>query len=295
MEPELDNDPNDDYTDPNDDPTSISDEPPMDVDPPAPAHADPAPTSTQPPQQPEPKLIQIPSSSMKRIKEEERQRGRSAVMAELNAEARKLGFQSHSDMVKAIATRRQPGKPAQQATASNEPQSTSETQGSPRKLNALEREVARLNDEKKRQNRRIAELEKDNKRLKAQIDEKDAEIQLRVAAAKSGVQDIEYALHVLRQHLRGKNEQELSGFNEEKFFAETLRNSHPYLYGVETRPATSSPSVDTPPSRPAAPNMEPPVDPTSGPVDARKLDPKQYQELLRKRGITDPSVSSYVG
>lgn len=272
------------------------------VDPDLPAGDEEQPPSEPQPEAPpvqqarEPQIIQIPTSTMKRIKEEERQRGRAALRNELDTEARKLGFRSHDEMVRQIATSRR--NPAPKQAAQPQPAASdgapAEQRESPRKIAALERDVARLTDERKRANRRVADLEREITRLKAGLDSKDAELALRVAAARAGVQDVEYALHVLQGHLRGKSEEELRGFSEEKFFADTLRASHPYLYGVETRPANSSPALAAG-RPPVPPRIEAPADGSLAPVDAKSLSREQYQELLRKRGITDPAIASFAG
>jgi phage host-nuclease inhibitor protein Gam len=229
---------------------------------------------------------------MKRIKEEERQRGRATAITEMNTEAKRLGFRSHEDMVKHVSQQR--NKPKAAAAQPQQPAADGDVRESPRKLNALEREVQRLTDERKRQNRRVADLEKENKRLRTQIDAKEAESTLRVSAARHGVKDVEYALHVCRAACSGKSEDELRSFDEDRFFGETLRRTHPYLYAVEERPATTAPNAASQ-GRPEAPQAAPAVDPTAAGVDARKLSPAEYQELLRKRGLADPLVNAYAG
>jgi hypothetical protein len=256
----------------------------------------------QPPEQPEQtppapreepqKAITMPTAAIKRIKGESRAQGRAEREQELNAEARRQGFNSHEDMVRfAAEARKNAAKKPQKPAAGDEPEQRVEH---PRKLAALEREVATLRSEKTQRNRRIAELEKEVKRMRRELDAKEADGLLRIAAARHGVRDVDYALHVCRTHCANKTEQELASFDEDKFFGETLLNSHPYLYSVQERPANTAPDAREP--TPESPrNATPPADPLDGPVDATKLSPEQYQQLLRKRGLTDPRIASYAG
>ncbi len=238
----------------------------------------------------EPKLMHIPTASMKRIKEGERQRGRENAITELNIKAKALGFRSHEDLLASAQRFRERSKPQGQQSSTPDP----EHRESPRKVSALEKDVARLTDERKRQNRRIADLEKENKKLRAQLDSQETESTLRVAAARHGVKDVDYALHVCRAHCSRLSQEQLGSFNEDKFFGETLKASHSYLYGAEERLANTTPVAPTP-GKPAAPVAAPVQDPAMVGVDATKLSPEEYKQLLKARGLSDPLVNAYAG
>ena len=262
----------------------------------APPATEAAPTSSA-------KVLTIPSNAMAKIKREERERGKKAVIAELEAQAKKAGYSTWEDMMKAATTKkatpnanvqRPAAPPAQQA----QPQQTG-TVNVDRAARRAEKERERALEEVRRLNRARAAEEKRRKDAERRLQAMEAEMSLRTAAVRAGVQDVDYALELLRRKINGKTADDLKTFSEDEFFAKELRSSHPYLYGVTDVPANTSASVATKDApKPPAPVGKPTQMPaptgngTNGgsAVDARKLSPQEYTELLTRYGIRNPSL-----
>jgi hypothetical protein len=99
-------------------------------------------------------------------------------------------------------------------------------------------------------------------------------------------------MHLLRKEMAGKSVEELNEFDEDKFFSEDMRGKYPYLYAQEAVPATTAPSGYAGHQQgaptPAMPE-EGNGDRDEG-VDAKRMSQDDYKALLRKRGLSDPSV-----
>lgn len=246
----------------------------------------------------EPRVINIPANAMSRIKAEEREKGKRAMMAELDKRAKTLGYKNHEDLERALdrnRTRAQKTteKPATQPTA--KPAQQQKTQPNAQAavdLSLRQQERDRLMQEKiLRLNRRAAHEEKRRKALQRELDAKEAENALRLAAVRAGVHDVDYALHLLRRDMTGKTSQELDGFDEAKFFSENLRKSHPHLYGVESRPATTGTTAEKVSSVRSSASPTASKEATEdgrATTDARKMSQDKFNELLRSRGISNP-------
>lgn len=248
------------------------------------------------------KILTIPSNAMAKIKREERERGKKAVLAELDAQAKKAGFTTWEDMMKAATTKptvqktsvRPATQPVEKAQAA-----TPAPTGNDRAFRRAEKERERALEEVRRLNRARATEEKRRKDAERRVQAMEAEMTLRTAAVRAGVQDVDYALELLRRKINGKSADELKTFSEDEFFAKELRSSHPYLYGVTEIPANTSSQVapkDAP--KPPAPTGKPTQMPAPAPtgngggsmVDARKLSSQEYSELLQRYGIRNPSL-----
>jgi hypothetical protein len=116
-----------------------------------------------------------------------------------------------------------------------------------------------------------------------------AEHELRLAAVRGGVKDVDYALTILKRKLQRLPASELATFDEDQFFKTELRKTSPYLYEEVIEPATTSPSEPS-----STPSPKPTTAPASNgkPVDARTVSRQEYAEMLRKRGIQDPSLGA---
>jgi len=252
----------------------------------------------------EKKIVQMPSDALKRIREKEREKGRKAAQAEMDQKARQFGYRDFASMEAALAKKKatqSPTKPGQPPVAAKPAEPTTEDAaaqpngGRPdRRLTKLERENQRLLEAKRAANRARAHEEKRRRELENELDLTKVEYQLRQTALESGItnrDNIGYALHLLRSHIEGKSEKELEGFDEAKYFQETLRKSHPYLFGVETRPANTSNGNSTPSNgAPPKPGQPAPPQGETQPVDARKLSQEDFYNRLRKLGLTPPSA-----
>lgn len=200
----------------------------------------------------QPKVLTIPSNVMTKIKAEERERGRKQVLKDLDAQARSMGFKDHADMQQAaLRAKGRNGKtngaPATRPTSDDDdlvtetttPPTNGKPVGHPRVLSKLEKQIAKLNDDRKALRRSVAHEEKRRKQLERELESREAEAALRIEAIRAGVKDVDYAIELLRRSMAGKTADQLRSFDEAKFFADELRRSHPYLYEVEQRPATT--------------------------------------------------------
>lgn len=271
-------------------------------------------------------VLTIPSKAMAEIKAKERERGKQMAMAELEKQAKELGYRSFDDMKAAMAagaTRREAGttrrteeRPARttertqerptrtpERTPARDQQPARAQQAAaaehPRYTKKLEQENARLIEEKKRLNRLRAQAEKREKAAQRELQASQAEVQLRMTAFGVGIQaeaDVDYALNLLRREVQGKTTKQLEALDERKFF-EGLRETRPYLFGVETRPAETGsgppaqPVIQKPPMPGQKPSGQRQNEAPTGRVDALTMSPKELEAHYRKMGITPPNGS----
>lgn len=249
------------------------------------------------------KVLQIPTKAMKGIKDTERERGRTLAMQELNDRAKALGFDSWEALEKAAAASKAAAdkaaaeqaaaekakaatppeppveaKPASEAAPSDKPAKP--------KSRELRKELRQANAEKRKLAAEQAAEREKREALEHQMTVLQAEHGLRLAAVASGVTDVDYALHVLRSTLEGKSDAELEAFDEAAFFKTTLRDSHPFLYGVESRPANTSAVADPP----AAPKSGASASAPANETDARKLSREEFDKRLRSLGLSPPLI-----
>lgn len=224
------------------------------------------------------KILTIPSNAMSKIRQEERNKGKNAALADLDKRAKALGFADFAAMEQSFSKKSAP----EPAEASGEP--AEKPDKNPRNAARLERENLRLIEDRRRVNRLRAHAEKQTKSLQRKLDATEAENQLRIAAVRAGVADPNYALHLLREKMTGKTITELEGFDETKFFDEELRGSHPHLFKVESRPATTGTSGDS-----VARGAKAQAAGTGKALDARTLSNEDFAKLLASRGLSMPS------
>lgn len=255
--------------------------------------ADPATPAPVVPEESKPKVLTIPTNAMKQIKQEERDRGRAETLAELDAQAVSYGFANHAEMVAFAQSKK--SDPEQPATTTDQPaadpadpaqMSEKETQA----LIALRQEKDKLLEEKRKLNRARAREEKRNRQLSRDLQNMEATMELKLAAKDAGVEDVDYAVEVFRRAIKGMSDDELKTVDESKFFRESLRQSHPHLFKAEERPVnTGTPNTST--AKPGAATADRSSNnEESGSVDARKLPADEFQKLLRKRGLSNPST-----
>lgn len=224
------------------------------------------------------KVISMPSDEVAKIRREERLKGKKLAQSEFAITAKKLGFASVEEMTEAA-------KRGKKATPAAQPAKPKPTQAK------VEREKQEWEEERKRLLRRSAISEKARRQAQRERDQAVVDSELRVAAIRAGVQDTDYALHLLRRDMKGKTAKDLESFDEEKFFV-GLKKSHPSLFAVETRPATtgngSNPETT---SKPPPTAKETTKQTTSNEiVDARKLPRDEYEKRLQSLGVQNPAV-----
>jgi hypothetical protein len=228
---------------------------------------------------------------MSKLKAEERDKGRRMVIEDFDAKAQANGFKDHDDFMAAVA-RLARTKPQQQPTEpkSGTNQQPTEPQQQPQ-ASMSEEERAKYLSNVRRVNRARAREEKRRRELERELERKDVERLMERAAIRAGVQDVDYAMTLLNRKIQSMSPEEAKqGFDEEKFFNEELRKSHPILYGTETRPATTGTHGSAEPPKAPKPGEAPPgKEGDNGMVDARDLSGEDYQKLLEKMGLSHPA------
>ena len=223
----------------------------------------------------EPKTQTVPTSVFKAIKVEHFDKGRKAGLAEANAKAQALGFKDYEDMAKTVeASRAKNGQSAsnggngksngQSRQASNgsgngsgggnhqnrnrnnerpQPQAASR---SSREQRIRDRQARRDQAERDAAAAKASEatsqaeqLKLQNEELQERLEAERAESNLRLLANRCGVQDVDYAITLLRRHCEKMSEADLAAFNDEEYFRTTLKKERPYLYEAQTVPATT--------------------------------------------------------
>lgn len=233
----------------------------------------------------------VPEDAFKRIKQEAEARGARRAQEAL---AKEMGFPSVEAMK---AARQQPQRvqpPRQQdddggdeqqgqpQRPQQQPQQGSRTER--RDQSKWERERTRLLQEKDALARRMTQEARQRKALQAALDAKDAEMSLREVAVGKGVRDVDYAVRLLTRHLEGQDESALAAFDEAAYF-EGLRATHPYLFGEVTKPATTGTGTGNAPP-PPKPGGAAQAQSQGNQIDAKKMSREEYQEHLRKRGLS---------
>lgn len=256
------------------------------------------------------KNVVLPTAALGKIKRDAVERGKREAMADLERQAKAAGFESLQSMFSVTAALAKNGgstaesngngkkKQGQQQQRTNdapreteeEPQVRTEQRnqngGNHRSWKEQQRWERQLERERKaREDERKVRLQEERRRKTAErrAEALEAEMALREEAIKAGVKDVDYAVELLKRNIVGKTEDDLKGFDEVKFFND-LREKQPYLFGEVAKPVTTGTGGKPAPSAPT------PGDVTKktaqeGQIDANKMNPEQYKEHLRKRGL----------
>jgi hypothetical protein len=244
----------------------------------------------------------MPTSAIARMKTTERNKARKAVLAEVDMAAQALGYKDHAhllaEMKKHNKGRERPPAPAPRApapAANAAGAAGGGGQDSPtERERKLERQLARLQDERRKHVLDKNALQKRERRLRSAQDAREAEFQLRLAAVQSGIaneENVDFAIQLLRRKLTGMKPRDLEGFDEKQFFQD-LRGQRPYLFGETVLPAGGS-SGETDPK--GAPPPKVPAGAGSagggGNKDSKNgmtMSRQEYEATLRSMGLTVP-------
>lgn len=244
---------------------------------------------------------QVKHSDFKRIKEEQRAKGRRETIEELNANARALGFESHDDAMKALAALKKPAAPpAKTPPTPKEPPAMPPT---PKKNDSMKTQqeilaAAKSDEERRKLRKDWRRADQERRELQAQLDAKDAEMALREECWKAGIKDVDYAIRLLTRALDGKSEEEIGTFDRSKFYEE-LKTEKPYLFGEVVAPANtgtdgSAQKKDDAKGTVVGAAGSAPIPPAAGSeaakaadpqFDARKAKPEDIQNRLRALGL----------
>lgn len=264
---------------------------------PEPVQAQPSTQSRQPKQT----VHQITQEGLMKMKKGEFNRGQQHALKMLDAEAQRLGYKDFEDMknTRQIQNKpqQQPAQPARDGNNRRQDQRRPQHQhGTHNEVQRLQQRIEQLEEDKRKANRRAAQAERRVADMEKSMLAKEAEHELRLTAMRHGVHDIDYAVNLLRRQTSAMSEQELEAFDEGKFFGDTLRKSHPYLYGEEVRPAHTEPqAAAAPPAAPAPAQVQQQISQEKTEArDARSMTREEYQKHLATLGLTDPSITQSI-
>jgi len=241
------------------------------------------------------KNVILPQHAIGKLKEEHRQRGKREAMTELEAKFKAAGFSSLDDALAAMAAARNPppakaAQPAKQVKApvveemDEDVQATTAAQ--PSSGADYTKQLQRLQRERERLAKQFATEQAQRRKLQRTLEAKEAEFAIRETAVGKGVKDVDYAVRLIQRELEGKDERALAAFDEGKFF-DTLRSTHPYLFGETVVPANTGTGVGAAPAAPKAGTVQA-AQGAAGKVDVRTMKPDEYRNYLRMRGLYAP-------
>ena len=254
-----------------------------------------APPAAPPPPAPDPdgvqtqtngKVISMPTSAMAKIKQAERERGKRLAMKEMDDTARSLGYKDMADM-KARGKRRPNEAPARTETRPAAPAAATPAPAATKGSRTSDQRVQQMQEERKKALRGRAQTEKRLKQLEHEKLALEAEWELKLAAVKCGVRDVDYAVALIKRATQNMTTEQLDQFDESEYFAKTLRQSHPYLYGEHVVPAHTSTEQTPSDQAPPPPKVEVAKagENKPGVVDANKLTKEEFDAMLRKQGL----------
>lgn len=167
-----------------------------------------------------------------------------------------------------------------------------------------DRRLDREREQREEAERRARTEERRRKDAEREARAAEGRYELMLSARAAGCTDPEYAVELLHRHMqsitRGKQPSEVrqlvEDFDDDKWFAETLKKEKPHLFGASTQTERVVPaSTGTGGQRPAepAPVPRPPTEQQvrdtdaakGGPVDARNLNKTEYSNLTTKLGL----------
>jgi len=234
---------------------------------------------------------------MAEIKRREREKGAKAALQEA---AKAAGFETYEKMVEASKQRtdrrEDQGRPRGDREGGEAAALRSENNKLKKMLSELEGKNAALASEK-------AKWEKQARRARSDLKDAGTEMEIRTEALRAGVTDPDYAVQLVRKHIKGKSDAELQSFDASKFF-DGLKESKPHLFAIVEMPANTGPGgkqEQAQAGEPGSPAPKPKAPPAPKPgkqeqaqaqeqlPDARKMTRQEYQEHLKKHGLHDPS------
>lgn len=254
--------------------------------------------SAEPPGGQEQGVQQVKHSDFKRIKDEQRAKGRREAIDELDAKARAAGFESHDDALKALAALKKPAAPQPPAVVQKPAQGapTMSNRNAPKNDDADRLRAAEMKarEESAAERKRWRQENRQRRELEAQLQAKDAEIALREECYRAGVKDVDYVIRLLTRELQGKTQEEIAAFDRAKFYGDT-RKEKPYLFGETVVAATTGTGGEAAKGDQAAGAAGSPAAPGPGAnavdaadkqqFDARTSKPEAVAARLRQLGL----------
>jgi hypothetical protein len=243
------------------------------------------------------RVLPMPTRSIKRIKDEHREKGRKEMQAELDKAAREAGFSSYAEALK-VATAKQ--TPARTETPTETEAKPVQKQPAPTKSReddaerqALSAEIEQLRKSGRRDSRKIRELE-------AALEAKEAEMALKESAWRAGIRDpdrVDFAIRLLEKELDrrfgGMKDEELAkaseAFDEQVFFKDLI-SKEPWLAGIEERRATTGTGAADRPASGTSAEEAAKQAARNGHFDAKSADAQTLAQRLAQLKIDPNSV-----
>jgi hypothetical protein len=241
---------------------------------------------------------------MKELKADERRKGAAALQAQLDKDAQDLGYANHAAMIQHLKSQRanprasgrpqgQPGSGGTQPTPSHEPPAPIPQAKNPQDRKTMQR-LEQERAKKAREADEAVKQAKHERRLRRQAEERanaiEADAILDRIAAQCGIQKINQAKLLYREHCAGKTTEELAKMDEAAFFS-GLRKTDPYLFGEVTVPATTGTTGPVPGSHAAPrPGATAAAAGAAGKVDVREMTKPEFEAYKRARGIQTAST-----
>lgn len=234
-----------------------------------------APAPTDAAAKPDPKVRQVTQRELAQLRRNERLTGRNSALEALQRKATELGYASVEEMIAAAPkkTGQQTQAPTEEAPQTTAPKPSARLKELENANQLLERKLRRERDEK-------LALKKD--------------IELSRVAREQGIQDEEYALHMLRKHVRALDPTKAAKVDPAVYF-QGLRKTHGFLFGeqvkVEKTPASTSPAAKTTPAAPKAAEVAQSQS-NEGQVDTTTMSKAEFDAYMAKKGIRNPRFLS---
>ncbi len=214
-----------------------------------------------------------------------REAGRKAALTELEERVKKAGFKTLDEALEKLngkAGAQEPVKPAR--TDDKPPDDKNDRPLNDRAQKKADAELAtantKLQDELRIARRRADRLEQ---RMQAEATERELE----KLAVSAGVKEVDVAVHLFQKMLQSLTDDEIEKLDESKWFAEDLRKSKPYLFGVIDKPANTGTGVRPPADGKSTPS---PTEGVNGVIDGKTASMEQIRGLLGKyKGIKLPT------
>lgn len=210
------------------------------------------------------------------IRSEARKKGRAQALAELDLQAKKLGFADHAEMLQFAADAKKAGVKPAAAAQPGQPRN----QGQHYK----QKRDAKAQDELIEARRKAANAEKKRREAERRLDALMGDMSLRESAIRAGAKDVGYVLHLLKEEVSGKTFADNEMFDEVAWLTK-LRDDRPYLFGIEKMPASTTPVPEEPKVKPEG---EKPSHQNG--KSAMDMTDREFKDHLKSMGVRDPST-----
>lgn len=260
------------------------------------------------------RMLTVPVSAFKRLKDEARTKGRTEAMDELTtrlqALAKQGGFDSIESAFGALAKLNAGANTAgtanatttadTEATAGDDPpepptEQAAEAKAKPARQSAVAAAADKIDadwaKERERLRRRLDSETENRKALEARIAANEAANELRVAAVKAGVEDVEFAMHLAGKYLSSADDAALAEFKAAAWF-ESLRKERPALFAAQRRTIDTGNTRSDEDGATLSPEEAARAHAEANKTDANSMSREAFNALLAARGLRQPTVGT---